>query len=263
MVDDGSTDKSRGHSRAGRPPAGACALQPHNMGKGAALRTGFSLATGDYVVVQDADLEYNPDDYALLLATARARPRRRRLRLAVPERRAAPGAVLLAHRRQPVPHPVLEHDDRPQPHRHGDLLQGLPARGHPEHHHRGGPLRLRARDHRQDRRHAGAGSTRSASPTTAAPTPRARRSAGATVSARSCASCATAPSGTGFAAPRESPARPPATPRCRASPPSTAPAAWPWSRWSSSIRRRSPVGPPGSAAASWACRCSSSSAATS
>ncbi|MEK7516701.1 MAG: glycosyltransferase family 2 protein [Patescibacteria group bacterium] len=41
---------------------------PRNRGKGAALRTGFMAATGDIVLVQDADLEYNPDDYPKLIA---------------------------------------------------------------------------------------------------------------------------------------------------------------------------------------------------
>jgi len=67
VVDDGSTDRSRELLATCSDPRIRVVLQPHNMGKGAALRVGISKATADYVVVQDADLEYSPEEFGVLL----------------------------------------------------------------------------------------------------------------------------------------------------------------------------------------------------
>lgn len=69
VVDDGSTDGTRDllprlHERG---LIDQLVFHERNAGKGAALRTGFQRATGDVVVVQDADLEYDPDEFPVLL----------------------------------------------------------------------------------------------------------------------------------------------------------------------------------------------------
>jgi glycosyltransferase involved in cell wall biosynthesis len=61
LVDDGSTDGTRDLLREeAKKPGTRVLFHRHNMGKGMALRTGFKKATGDIVIVQDADLEYEP-----------------------------------------------------------------------------------------------------------------------------------------------------------------------------------------------------------
>jgi len=75
VVDDGSTDGTRDVLRRLRR-SGALVfrlvLHDRNLGKGAALRSGFARASGDIVVIQDADLEYDPADIPRLVAPIRS-----------------------------------------------------------------------------------------------------------------------------------------------------------------------------------------------
>ncbi len=67
IVEDCSTDKTRDVLKELEGDDLRIFYQPHNQGKGAALRRGFQEAKGDIVVVQDADLEYNPAEYPRLI----------------------------------------------------------------------------------------------------------------------------------------------------------------------------------------------------
>jgi glycosyltransferase involved in cell wall biosynthesis len=68
IVDDGSTDGTRDILRGLEDHEDVTVIyQPHNQGKGAALREGFRHATGNIILVQDADLEYDPAEYPRLI----------------------------------------------------------------------------------------------------------------------------------------------------------------------------------------------------
>ena len=133
-------DRARDHRRRRRqhrrhprraPPArrqhGARRLaRRRTAGKGAAIRTGLEHVTGDLVLVQDADLEYDPEDWPKLLAPVLRGQGAGRLRLAL--HRRAPQHAVPALGRQPVPvarhQRALQHDAL----RHGDVLQALRPR---------------------------------------------------------------------------------------------------------------------------------------
>lgn len=73
IVDDCSSDGTREHlSTLVQKYQATLVLHSKNQGKGAAIRSGLPLATGEYTIIQDADMEYDPRDYAVLLARAEA-----------------------------------------------------------------------------------------------------------------------------------------------------------------------------------------------
>jgi glycosyltransferase involved in cell wall biosynthesis len=67
VVDDGSTDGTREILQGVKHPDVRVFLHEKNSGKGKAIQTGFAHATGDIVLIQDADLEYDPSEYPSLL----------------------------------------------------------------------------------------------------------------------------------------------------------------------------------------------------
>ena len=192
---DGSTARSSSSTTAAPTAPATCCSQlgdstvrvvthAANRGKGAAIRTGLAhVHRRPRARSRTPTSSTTPRTGRKLLAPMLRGQGARRLRLAL--HRRAPQHAVPALGRQPVPvarhQRALQHDAL----RHGDLLQALrPARAR-RHHAARRPLRLRARDHREDPARRASASTRCRSPTPAASSTRARRSPGATASRRS------------------------------------------------------------------------------
>lgn len=68
VINDGSTDKTLNILRQIKVSRLKIITHKNNLGKGSAIRTGFKKITGDFILIQDADLEYNPEEYKKLIS---------------------------------------------------------------------------------------------------------------------------------------------------------------------------------------------------
>ena len=138
-VDDGSSDGTSDVLATIADPRVRVLQQPRNFGKGAALRRGFAAATAPFVVIQDADLEYDPAEYG---EAPRPAARRARPTWCTARGSSASDAHRVLYFWHSIGNQVLTLVsnvlDRPEPDRHGDVLQGRSAREVIQSHRRSG-----------------------------------------------------------------------------------------------------------------------------
>ena len=127
VVDDGSSDGTRGtlNELAETFAELVVLVHPVNRGKGAAIRTALAHATGDVVIIQDADLEYDPRLYPQLLAPILDGKSDVVYRITFRWQRASSCFVFLALHGEQVFDASIEHADKLKSHRHGGWVQGF------------------------------------------------------------------------------------------------------------------------------------------
>ncbi len=125
VVDDCSSDRT--FAIASAVPGVRVHRMPANGGKGQAVRAGIELARGEYLIIQDADLEYDPQDYLADAARHPGTARRRGLRQPVSRTGEARESVVGRVPRGTQPEPGLRRVLWPLPDGHGDRAQAVPA----------------------------------------------------------------------------------------------------------------------------------------
>ena len=128
LVDDFSTDGTRELYETLRGKVRSNHSGSRADGKGAAIREGFKHVTGDLVVVQDADLEYDPR-ITIIARTLRTGQGRRGVRLPAGRRPAPPRPVLLALHGQSGGDHAVQHVHQLESDRYGGGVQGIQGRG--------------------------------------------------------------------------------------------------------------------------------------